>query len=123
MGGASAIDATPAAIGRELYVYYKVRGDSAAAALTVVREFQQELRAETPALVVRLLRHPGETDGLQTWMETYAVEAFGRNADVPPAAGIDAELQARIERAAARLAPHLAGARHVEVFVPFDRLR
>lgn len=112
-----------AAVGRELYVYYKVRAESAAAASTAVHAFQQELRAETPGLVARLLRRPAERDGVQTWMETYAIERSAGAGAGPRAEGVGATLQSRIEHGPAGLAPHLAGPRHVEVFVALERTR
>ncbi len=124
MHRAAASDAAPARVvapARELFIYYKVRGAAAAAALVAVHALQQQLRAEHPALVARLLRRPGEADGLQTWMETYSIGAG--NADAPNDEGVDAELQMQIERAAAVLAPYLASPRRLEVFVALDRTR
>lgn len=95
---------------RELFVYYRVRAADAAATLAAVRAFQAEVLADAPALVARLLRRPGEADGVQTWMETYSTDP-----ERSPH-GVSADLQARIESRALTLAPHLDGPRHAEVF-------
>ena len=92
---------------RELYVYYRVPDDAAAAAAREVAAVQDELRAAWPGLEARLLRRPDSSGGQQTWMETYARAP----------AGVDAAVQADIEARAARLLTHVAGPRHVEVFL------
>ena len=96
---------------RELYVYYRVRAATAADALAAVRRMQRELRARHPELIARLLRRPEAADGLQTWMETYAVDPAREGG------GVGSELQSDIENQAQALLPLLDGARHVEVFV------
>ena len=96
---------------RELFVYYRVPAAAADAAHAEVRALHAELRASMPALRLRLLRRPGETAGLQTWMEIYATEP-----SLEPA-GIGAAQQAEIEAIAARRLTRIAGPRHVEVFI------
>ncbi len=49
---------------------------------------------------------------MQTWMETYAMDAR------PDGAGITVEIEQEIEAQARALAQYIAGARHTEVFVP-----
>ena len=89
---------------RELFVYWHVSGDSAAAE-AATREMQRLLVAADPALVARLYRKVG--DGRCTLMESYAL----------PGRGIDAALQRHIEEAAAAaLSPWCGDGRHVEVF-------
>ena len=104
-------DAAPSM--RELYVYYRVREADAAAAQRDIERLHDELRAAHAGLQVRLLRRPNASDGLQTWMETYARPADPR--------GVDETLQADIERCAERHRAHLEGPRHVEVFVAITR--
>ena len=96
---------------RELFIYYRVPADAVSLARTQVEALQRALGAEIPNLRARLLRRP-EPDpaGQTTFMETYAIAP-------PSSAGIDADLQARIEAAAAAALGALGGARHVEVFV------
>jgi hypothetical protein len=94
-------------LARSLYVYYRIDAASVAAAAEAVRGFQALLREAHPGLQAALLRRPGEQDGQVTLMETYAMPA-----------GISDALQARIDEAAACLAPWLRGARHTEVFEP-----
>ena len=96
---------------RELYVYYRVLEGDAVTAEAEAREFHSRLRAQTPGLLTRLLRRPDASDGLLTWMETYAMEP-----QIEPA-GVSAGLQADIEREAARHLTRIDGERHVEVFV------
>ena len=96
---------------RELFVYYRVRADDAEAALVLVRGLQARLMAQHPGLIARLLRRPAETAGLQTWMETYAIDP-GHSPG-----GIGRELQAAIETQATALLPLLDGSRRTEVFV------
>jgi hypothetical protein len=92
---------------RELYVYYRVPEDAADAAAREVATLHTELRASWPGLDARLLRRPDASGGQQTWMEVYTRSP----------AGVDAALQAEIEAHAARRLTHVAGARHVEVFL------
>ena len=92
---------------RELFVYYRIRSNDAAAARAAGPRVQAQLRRDDPQLSARLLRRPEEENGLQTWMEIYAADA-----------GISEETQARIEAAAQALLPMLDGPRHTEVFIP-----
>ena len=96
---------------RELFIYYRLRSIDAAAAQAVVLTCQDQLRAHCPPLIARLLRRPEETDGYQTWMETYTTDPLREPAGISP------ELQAEIERGAQALAPWLVGSRHTEVFI------
>jgi len=92
----------------ELYIYYRVRAPQAPAARVAVLQMQSALRAAHPALVARWLRRPDEDQGLQTWMETYAIEA----------GGVTDAMRARIEaQAALVLQPFIDGPRHTEVFI------
>ena len=91
---------------RELFVYYRVRSDNAAAAHAAVQRLHAQLRYDDPHLSARLLRRPEEENGLQTWMETYAAES-----------GITDAMQARIETSALALLPLIDGSRHTEVFL------
>ncbi len=92
---------------RSLFVYYRRDAASVVDAACAVRAFQVRLREAHPGLQAAVLRRPGEQDGQATLMETYAMPG-----------GISDALQARIEEAAACLAPWLRGARHTEVFEP-----
>ncbi len=92
---------------RSLYVYYRVDAAGVADAASAVRTFQSRLGESHPELQAALLRRPGEQDGQVTLMETYAMPG-----------GISGALQARIDEAAACLAPWLRGTRHTEVFEP-----
>ena len=76
---------------RELFIYYRVQVIDAVLALAEVRAFQGRLAESFPRLEPRLLRRPDEVDGLQTWMETYAVDALQSPAGVTP------EIEAEIE--------------------------
>lgn len=87
---------------RELYVYWKT--SDGRAALAAVRMAQEALCAAEPGLQARVLER--EDAAPVTLMEIYV---HGR--------GIDAALQARIERTLRAATRSLAiGARHVEVF-------
>jgi hypothetical protein len=99
---------------RELFVYYRVRVDDAAVARAQVLALHAELRAIAADLSARLLRRPDETDGQQTWMETYALDPRAGPT------GIGADLQAEIEARAARLVTRITGSRHVEAFITCD---
>ena len=96
---------------RELYVYYRVREADAVAAEADAKRLQSVLRSKNAGLLTRLLRRPVASDGRSTWMEVYAMDAA-----VDPD-GVSAELQAEIEREAARQLTRIDGLRHVEVFV------
>lgn len=88
----------------ELYVYYKVRDEHAAALAPQVCAMQARLIAPGAA---RLLRRPESQDGVQTWMEVYP--------DVPE--GFAAALEAAA--ATAGFAGLVEGPRRVEVFTEF----
>ena len=93
----------------ELFIYYRVRDTAAAHALAAVREMQTRLRTEFPRLDARVMRRPETDNGLQTWMETYAIEG-----------GVDDALRQRIAAHAQDLLQHLIeGERHAEGFAPF----
>jgi len=88
----------------DLYVYYKVRSEDAAALAPRVRALQTEVAA-TLGVAGQLKRRPEARDGLQTWMEVY------------PAApdGFAGHLDAAVVRAG--LADTIVGGRHTEAFV------
>ena len=91
-------------MGRELFVYWHVSGDSAAAQ-AAARQMQADLMAFNAGLVARLYRKIGA--GRCTLMETYAV----------PGCDLDAAMQRQIEQAAAvALSAWCIDGRHVEVF-------
>ena len=96
---------------RELFVYYRVRSIDARAAQDAVLALHAELVERCPGLRARLLRRPEETDGQQTWMETYSTDPMR----VP--AGITEAMQADIEARAHGLSPFVQGTRHTEVFI------
>jgi hypothetical protein len=87
----------------DLYVYYKVSDEHAAALLPRVRAMQAALTLRH-RVAGQLKRRPQAKDGLQTWMEVY-----------PAVAG---DFEAALGEAAreADLAT-LAGPRHTEVFM------
>lgn len=88
----------------DLYVYYKVREEDAAALQPLVRAMQAQVTARH-GVAAQLKRRPAARDGLQTWMEVYpAVAGDGFEAALAQAAQ-EAGLAA------------LAGARHAEVFM------
>lgn len=94
--------------GQELFIYYRVAPAHADALTAAVRGMQAALCTERPGLRARLLRRPDVRDGLQTWMEVYALPS-GDDVDTAALA---------IERAAGRaLGAWLTGPRHVERFV------
>lgn len=97
---------------RELFIYYRVDPAQALLLTEAVAEWHARLRVDYPGLTARLLRRAdGPPGALQTWMETYAMDA-GLGPD-----GIDDALAQRIAvDAAALLAGQIAGDRHVEVF-------
>ena len=96
---------------RELFIYYRLRSESAIAAKMAVHAFQATLRERHPQLIARLLQRGDATGTIRTWMETYSTDPACN------AAGITANMQADIELQARVLAPWLEGARHTEVFV------
>jgi len=98
---------------RELYIYYRVRLDAAAAALPAAQAMQARLRAQHPGLAARLLRRPNDPGRPPTWMEIYTYQRDG----APP--GVTRAMEADIAVAAASaLATFVDGERHTEVFVP-----
>jgi hypothetical protein len=98
---------------RSLFIYFRVRRESEARAVSALRELQAAWQATFLGLRCELLRRADDPDASRhvTLMEIYRCDS-----GVPPS------WQDRIERdAAARLAPWLAdGIRHVEVFTPCD---
>ncbi len=94
---------------RELFVYYRIRPAAESLARVIVLDFQRELMRQHPHLSARLLRKDEAPNGAPTWMETYAMNP-------PHERGIDAALQATIERLAAPLQACVDGERHVEAF-------
>ena len=95
----------------ELFIYYRVNAHHATEARVRVLEWQRELRATHPALRCRLLIRPVEREGLQTWMETYALGDPEHGSDV-------IHLRERIEQGPPALQSRIVGERHVEEFVP-----
>ncbi|MFM9433064.1 hypothetical protein ACFDR9_000093 [Janthinobacterium sp. CG_23.3] len=91
----------------DLYIYYQVREEDAAALLGLVTALQARLGAQH-GVAAQLKRRPDSKDGLQTWMEIYAATAPGF------AAALDAAAQ---QSGVAALA---AGARHTEVFMDLN---
>lgn len=87
----------------DLYVYYRVRSDAAAALHPKVLAMQARLAARFK-LTTSLKRRPGESNGEQTWMEVYPA--------TPPE--FAQALQEAVE--AEGLAAHMSGGRHTEVF-------
>jgi hypothetical protein len=97
---------------RELFIYYRVDPAHACALREAIHRWQATLSAECPGLIARLLVRADETPhGMETWMETYAMDAR------TSAQGIDDALAARIAREAGALCRgRTAGDRHVEAF-------
>ncbi|MBC7857804.1 MAG: DUF4936 family protein [Burkholderiaceae bacterium] len=87
----------------DLYVYYKVPDEHAAALLPLVRAMQSGLQARH-GVAAQLKRRPLARDGVQTWMEVYPAVADDFEATLGEAAR-EAGLAA------------LAGPRHTEVFM------
>ncbi|MGJ7917180.1 DUF4936 family protein [Massilia sp. LXY-6] len=88
----------------DLYVYYKVREQDAAALAPRVRAMQAALAA-SHGLAFQLKRRPETREGMQTWMEVYpgTPDAFANELDRAAAhAGLDALI---------------AGPRRTEVFL------
>lgn len=92
---------------RELFVYYRVADADASIAGDALQRMQRRLAESHPGLAARVLRRPGSSGGVQTWMETYAMLD----------GGVDAALESAIESAALALADWTIGERHVEIFV------
>jgi hypothetical protein len=97
---------------RELFIYYRIPVAKVDEALAAVHAFQARLRARHAGLSARLLCRPEPEDSLQTWMEIYAFDPL------PNAVGITPECQADIESEARCLTGLIAGARHIETFIP-----
>jgi hypothetical protein len=87
----------------DLYVYYKVSDEHAAALLPRVQAMQAALTVRH-RVAGQLKRRPQAKDGLQTWMEVYPAVAGDFEAALGEAAR-EADLAA------------LAGPRHTEVFM------
>ncbi|HSV69252.1 MAG TPA: DUF4936 family protein [Methylibium sp.] len=93
--------------GHELFIYYRARPEDAQRLADAVLEMQRHLCIACPGLRARLLGRPEVRDGLNTWMETYALPD-----------GLEAvPVAAAIERAAQVLADWTVGPRRVEHFV------
>ena len=97
---------------RELFVYYRVAAHNADALRLAVSAMQDRLRLALPGVQARLLRRTEATDGMDTWMETYAVPI------TTDPGGVSDSLCARIEHDAAAWQHLRAGPRHTEVFEP-----
>ncbi|MDC8756970.1 DUF4936 family protein [Janthinobacterium fluminis] len=87
----------------DLYIYYQVREENAAALRDIITALQTRLGAQH-GVAAQLKRRPESKDGLQTWMEIYTATT----------AGFGASLDAAVR--AAGVAELTAGARHSEVF-------
>ncbi|HZV65682.1 MAG TPA: DUF4936 family protein [Telluria sp.] len=87
----------------DLYIYYQVREQHAAALMPRVRAMQAALVARH-GVAGQLKRRPEARDGLQTWMEIYPATG----------AGFEAALDAAVRDAA--LPELIEGPRHTEVF-------
>ena len=88
----------------DLYIYYQVRDEDAAALAPRVRAMQARLGV-AHGVAGQLKRRPEEQDGLQTWMEIYPATK----------AGFDAALEAEVAHSA--LVQLTAGKRHTEIFM------
>lgn len=88
----------------DLYIYYRVRSDNAAALFARLDTMQQRL-ADQYGIVTGLKRRPEEKDGRQTWMEIYQ--------------SVPADFEAALERTVAReeLLALIDGQRNTEYFV------
>lgn len=93
--------------GCELYVYYRVPAEHAAAAAHEVLTAQQGLLRQLPTLEAHLLRKADDVAGSVTWMEIY------RRPE-----GLDASLLARLATALADVPSGRTGPRHEERFIP-----
>lgn len=88
----------------DLYIYYKVKQADAASLLAAVVAMQTSL-AQRHGVACQLKRRPETSEGLQTWMEVYAVTPEGFAAALQQAvaeAGVD---------------QYTTGLRHTEVFM------
>ncbi len=95
---------------RELFIYYQTTLTNADVLQTTVQALQARFRALHPGLQTRLMRRPEPSNGLHTWMETYALPLSTN--------GISDSLLRDIEaQAETMLATLLASPRHIEGFV------
>ena len=90
--------------GMDLYIYYRVRGENAAALHARIEPMQKRLSREH-GIVTGLKRRPEEKDGRQTWMEIYQA--------------VPTDFEATLERAVSRedLNALIDGPRNTEYFV------
>lgn len=88
----------------DLYIYYRVRNEDAAALQARVSAMQHRLALEA-GVAGCIKRRPEEKDGRQTWMEVYQA--------VPD--GFETSLDAAVIRSA--LADLIDGPRHTEHFM------
>lgn len=88
----------------DLYIYYRVRSENAAALQVRASAMQHRLAAEC-GVACGLKRRPEEKEGRQTWMEVYEA--------VPD--GFEATLDAAVARDG--LADLIDGPRHTEHFM------
>jgi quinol monooxygenase YgiN len=90
-----------------LYIYFRVKRESEAAAVQALRELHAAWQVPMPGLRCELMRRADQS------AEVTLMEAYRCND------GVSAEWQQRIEReATACLEAWLIGQRHVEVFEP-----
>jgi hypothetical protein len=99
---------------RELYIYYRVRAEREAAVREAATAASHRLCTACPGLAVQWRRRPPDEQrhgdpGVRTWMEIWTHPH-----------GIDVNLAARIETAAAAWQGMIDGSRHVEVFETLD---
>ena len=110
------------AMSSELYVYYRVPVSNADALRGVVTEMHRQLRHDVPGLQARLLRRSDPSEGLDTWLETYAMRpeagapGDGGTGGVSSTCGVSDALRNTIEQRAAAWAGLCDSARHSEVF-------
>jgi hypothetical protein len=91
--------------GHELYVYYRLLPDQAAAAVLEIQQLQQSLRLQLPGLQTQCLARVEMAQQSQTWMEIY------RHPE-----GLCDAAQALIEAAGQGWPKARMGPRHTEVF-------
>ncbi len=95
---------------RELFIYYQSTLENERVLHAEVLALQADLQTQHPGLQTRLLRRAEASDGMNTWMEIYAVPMLPE--------GVSDDLQREIEAAAkARLSLLITGPRHIESFV------
>lgn len=93
--------------GHELFIYYRAQPTDAQRLADAVLEMQRQLCRACPGMRARLLGRPELRDGLNTWMEIYALPE-----------GVDpVQVGAAVERAAQVLSDWIVGTRRVEHFV------